>query len=158
MLVTQERYTVFPMPLDDFFFFFLHSLLSRRDMKYLLFLYLISSSIYSSLFWLCNRTYSQPCFCSVYKLLRVDSIQGCQVSNNANGKSRLVMLKASRRVSSLVWKTEGGWEIDGVVLVSKIALGTCKQEAPSQEGGSPARLCLACADGPWQRASELPSI
>ena len=71
-------------------------------MKYLLFLYLISSSIYSSLFWLCNRIYSQPCFCSVYKLLRVDSIQGCQVSNNANGKSKLVMLKASRRVSSLV--------------------------------------------------------
>lgn len=88
-------------------------------MKHLLLVYLISSSIYSSLFWLFNKTCSQRSFCSVYKFLRVASIQGCQVSNNANGKPRLVMLKASRRVSSLVEKRERGWEIDGVVLVSE---------------------------------------
>lgn len=95
----QEKRTVFLVPLYDFFF---HSLLSRREVKYLLWLYLISSSIYSSLFWLYNRTCVQHSFCSVWKFLRVDSVQGCQVSNNANGKPRLVMLKASWVVPSLV--------------------------------------------------------
>lgn len=64
-------------------------------MTCLLLVSLISSSIYSSLLWLFNRTCSQHGFCSVYKLLRVDSIPSCQVSHDANGKPRLAMLKAS---------------------------------------------------------------
>lgn len=95
-----------PHAFRRFFFFFTHYCPGETWSTF-------SSSISSAplfivLFWLFNRTYSQPCFCSVYKLLRVDSIQGCQVSNNANGKSRLVMLKASQRVSHLlVWKWRG---------------------------------------------------